>query len=201
MDTPLLALLIGGTCSGKTTVCRYLAEKYKDVLHVEADRWYLDEDRFPRFKQYRNWESIDCIDFQELTRTLLRLREGLDCENFLLMQNRREGRRCWAIFRPAPVIICEGRLLMRYPSLAAAADAVFYLDVPTECLRSRRLARDPALTEYIDKIVLPYNQSLVKPQQNKPGVITLSGLVPMRQIAELMCCAIEDRLGRKLEKK
>ena len=111
----LLIGIIGGSCSGKTTLARYLRDKlgHENCLLISQDDYYHDMQRLSALgEKLPNFDAPEAMDYDQLMTDLIALKLGKSIDmpiyDFHTHTRRPETRRT----DPKPVIILEGILIM-----------------------------------------------------------------------------------------
>ena len=135
----------GGSCSGKTTVARRIAELLGDrtALHIRFDSYYRPLNHLPLEERHRcNFDHPDSLEHELFAEHLAALRErrGIELPRYDFATHAREARSEPA--GPADVVIADGILLLAFPELREVLDLTVFLDVPEQVRLERRIARD-----------------------------------------------------------
>ena len=73
----MILIGIGGpSTSGKTTICKYLAKRYK-TFYIEGDNYFKNKENIPTKGRWRNWELPKNIKFDLLFENLSDLKNGI----------------------------------------------------------------------------------------------------------------------------
>lgn len=74
----LIVAVAGGTCSGKSTLCQILAQRFNGALSVIAlDNFYPDRSRCSRPEMHDiNWDDVSSLDIDLIELTLTSLVQG-----------------------------------------------------------------------------------------------------------------------------
>ena len=135
----------GGSCSGKTTVARRIADKLggATALHIRFDSYYRPLNHLPMEERHRcNFDHPDSLEHELFAEHLRTLRggRGIELPRYDFATHAREARSDPA--GPAPVVIADGILLLAFAELRDQLDLTVFLDVPEEVRLQRRIARD-----------------------------------------------------------
>lgn len=147
MDTASVFVLgvAGGSCSGKTTVARRVAELLEEVptLHIRFDSYYRPLNHLPLEERHRcNFDHPDSLEHELFAAHLEALRGGqaIELPRYDFATHAREAHTDRV--GPARVVIADGILLLAYAQVRGQLDLSVFLDVPEEVRLSRRVARD-----------------------------------------------------------
>jgi uridine kinase len=199
-STPLVVGLAGGTASGKTTLCRALADHLGDQAAVLChDSYYrtLPADRSPATW---NFDHPDALETALLVSHVDALCRGetvsVPCYDFA--RHRRQGPEAWATVQPRPVLLVEGILVLADPELRRRMHHRVFVQTPDDIRLARRLRRDLAergrevddvLEQYLGT-VRPMHETFVVPSRAHAHDV-LDGTRP---VAELVA-AVLPHLG------
>lgn len=142
--TPHIIAIVGGSCSGKTTLSWALQRKLgsDNCLVICQDDYYVDiRDRVDD-NSIPNFDIPEAIDWDALSTDIKALKAGrsVALPNYDFTTHRRERASTAAI--PKPFVIIEGMLLLTMPSMRALFDQSYYIQCPSELRYARRMARD-----------------------------------------------------------
>lgn len=134
---PFLALIGGGTASGKTTIAREVATR-TGALHLCHDRYYKDVPN----PVGHNYDHPDALDTSRLVEDLQHLVEGRPAElpvyDFPTHRRQPHTERV----HPRPLILVEGILVLEDPRLRDLARCCIYVDAADDLRLARRILRD-----------------------------------------------------------
>ena len=174
----LLIGIIGGSCSGKTTLSRYLQEKLgPDIcLLISQDDYYHDMQRLSAMgEKLPNFDAPEAMDYDHLMKDLIALKTGKSIDmpiyDFHTHSRRIETRPVQA----RPIIILEGILVMGRDDLNSLYDFTYFIDCDEDTRFGRRRARDviergrtPESVEVqLRKFVRPSHNRYVEPCRDK----------------------------------
>jgi len=160
--TTVLIGIAGPTSSGKSTLCRILAERY-NANHIKMDDFYKGKEFYPKYKQWLNWESPENIEFSLLIDALQKLKSGKEVTIpiYSKSQGERTGSR---LVIPKEVTVVEGFLLFYNEQLKDLFDLRIFVDTSEEVQKQRRKARNPDLDmQYFDEVIIPAFKKYVEP--------------------------------------
>lgn len=191
-------LLIGiaaPTCAGKTTILSGLRHHLGDgVAVLSFDEYDLYPSGSPALEEalkngtINNWEDPSLFDCERYLQDLQRLKEG---KAVTLLSRSRESLAEGVAVRtvtPQRFTFVEGIFVLFDERASTLFDRRFYIDIPTEEMVRRRLARSPEGSTdpwdskaYIEHEMVEGTDRFVKPQRTKADVV-LNGLQPVDQL-------------------
>jgi len=153
--TPYLIGVAGPSCSGKSTLCESVAEKYKEVAHLKLDDFFKNTEEFPMFSKWRNWELPGNLKLEELHAALVKLKNGKEAT--VPVYAKRIGKYIGnRTVKPNKILIVEGFLLFYPKKIRELFDLKLFLDVPEKVQLSRRIRRQSDFdVEYFYKVTTP----------------------------------------------
>ena len=143
--SPRIIAIAGGSCSGKSTLAKYLS----DSIGADRCRLVRQDDYYHDIRDMgglasANFDIPDALDFNLLRDNLLALKSGnaiaLPNYDFTTHQRRTPTEPQISL----PYIVVEGILLLDQPALRDVFDYSVYMMCAPELRLSRRLARDIA---------------------------------------------------------
>ncbi len=185
---PLLIVIAGGSCSGKTWLADLLKE-YLDSINasgavVPLDRFFLDRDDpdLPRDRAGRKfWDVPEAFyrgEFQDAVLSLAKRRDAyLPCYDEVL--NRRDRKKIYRL-RPRPVIIAEGLFAITFLRCLDHKQMLKVFMAADERTRlNRRIGRDlfkyslpeEKIREIFNYKVAPCHERYVEPQRFQSDMI------------------------------
>ncbi|CAH1970899.1 unnamed protein product [Acanthoscelides obtectus] len=144
---PFVIGICGGSASGKTTVAQKIIESlgvpWVTLLSMDSFYKVLNEKQHEMagINEY-NFDHPDAFDFDLLTSTLQRLKEGRKVEvpvyNFVTHSREARTKTMYG----ANVIIFEGILTFHHPKVVEMLDMKIFVDTDADVRLARRLKRD-----------------------------------------------------------
>ena len=175
----------GGSGSGKSTITKYLSDKFgDDVTVIRHDDYYKEQHSMPfeeRIKQ--NYDCPDAYDTELMAAHLRALRNGeaIDCPVY----DYKEYDRSDSVKRiePTKVLLIDGILILAEPKLRAVMDLKLYVDTDADIRILRRIRRDVnerrrTLDSVIDQYLLtvkPMHEAYVEPSTKFADIIIPEG--------------------------
>lgn len=181
---PFIIGVCGGTASGKSTVCEYIATHLagEDVGVIPSDAFYRplsSEEKERAYKQDFNFDAPDAIDFESLKSAVRKAKEyenqALPVYDFATHSRTKET----VFFPKRQVIIVEGILIFSDPELLAMMDLKVFVECDADVRLARRVTRDISergrqLVGVIDqyfRFVKPSFDTFVEPSKRYADVI------------------------------
>ena len=181
----ILIGIAGPSASGKSTLCNELQKHLKDAIVIHTDDYWCNPERFPKVREFKNWELPECIDFDTLYSNLKELRE---CKvtlapqwvqgNYPPLQRK---------LTPAPIIIVEGFRLFYDARIRKILNFKVYIDLPEEVIVQRRVTRlrhgKQERELYYREIVVPEDRKYGVPTRKYADLI-IDGTKPISEMVE-----------------
>lgn len=167
MKNVTLIGITGGSGAGKSTLCRALKEKYPDIIQViQLDDYFKPQNDVPFYNGYTNWECPEALFLEKLNTDLLDLKNGrevlIDTKNQEFNPDfEKTQKRVAVLFKPRPIILVEGYLLLWEKNIRENLSLSFYLNVSNKTRISRRVHIQS--TDYINKVLIPMHKKYVEP--------------------------------------
>ncbi len=135
----------GGSGSGKTTFARMLLENLGPSLAtlIAQDNYYIDQSaRFDEDGGSVNFDHPEALDFKLLGEHLQELKKGQAVEVPLYDFKTHSRLKETIHFKPTPLIIIDGILLLSQLNIRDCLDCSIFVDTPEQTRYDRRLKRD-----------------------------------------------------------
>lgn len=208
---PTIIGIAGGTCSGKSTLTRALAERFQErtavVLH---DFYYRSHSDLPLEKRaHLNYDEPAAFETELLVDHLRALAGGaaIDMPTYDYVHHDRAADTIRV--EPQPVIIVEGILVLAEPELRDLFDIKIFVDTDADVRLLRRIRRDAVERgrslesverQYIDT-VKPMHELYVEPSKRCADLIVPEGgnnLVALEMLIHRIQRIIDDHQAERL---
>lgn len=136
--------IAGGSCAGKTTLARALAERLGDnATYLAFDEYYRDHGHLSiEERALVNYDHLDSLDHELFLRHLDDLVAGRPVEvpvyDFATHCRTDKTR----TLEPRPLVVADGILLFAVPGITERMDLSVFVDAPEELRLARRVYRD-----------------------------------------------------------
>lgn len=187
MGSPILVVISGGTCSGKTYLANFLAGYLlsKEILSalIPLDAYYKDVDDPTLPKNEKGQLLFDVpgsyrqVEYRQDVLSLLNGKSiRLPCYD--ICRNRIEPKEN-ELLNPQQIIIAEGLFAIRIIQNCWPRLINVYVEAGVDLMLERRITRDVGsfnvsakkVKEFFDARVLPYHQKFVVPQRDLAEII------------------------------
>jgi uridine kinase len=182
---PLIVGIAGGTCSGKTTLTRSIAERFThDVAVLFHDNYYKPHDDIPFEERVNlNYDCPEAYDTDLFIAQLEKLSAGqaIDCPVYDYKIHTRKSDT--TLIEPNKIIIIDGILIFADERLRGMIDIKIYVDTDADERLIRRLLRDvnergrdigTITSQYLDT-VKPMHRQYVEPTKRYADIILNGG--------------------------
>jgi uridine kinase len=176
-----IAVLVGGSGSGKSTVLRGVRAHFKErVAVLSLDDYYKPKDELPVDDEgATNFDLPEVIDHEALLADVDRLGRGESVRLATYTYNRDVMQSEEIVIEPAEWLVVEGLFAMAYEGMRERADLVGYIDAPEIVRLSRRIARDGAERGYTEdevryqwrRHVRPADLAYIEPWKGEADVV------------------------------
>lgn len=136
--------IAGGSCAGKTTLARALAERLgESATYLAFDEYYRDHGHLTVAERALvNYDHLDSLDHELFLQHLDDLVAGVPVEvpvyDFATHCRTDQTR----TLEPRPLVVADGILLFAVPGIADRLDLSVFVDAPEELRLARRVYRD-----------------------------------------------------------
>ena len=182
----LLFGIAGGSCSGKSTLARILAQRLgsQRAMQLSFDSYYRPLDGLDPGQRSRvNFDHPDSLDLELFVGHLDRLKAGdrIEQPQYDFATHSRRMRTIPAA--SAPFVLVDGILLLAFPEVVSRLDRTVFLEVPEEVRLRRRLARDTvergrteeSVRKQFEETVAPMHREFVEPGKDQAHRILRHG--------------------------
>ncbi|MBC8195012.1 MAG: uridine kinase [Actinobacteria bacterium] len=136
--------IAGGSCAGKTTLARALADRLGDACNYLAfDEYYRDHGHLTvEDRALVNYDHLDSLDDGLFLRHLDDLTAGrpVDVPVYDFATHCRTDQT--RTLQPRPMVVADGILLFAIPGITDRLDLSVFVDAPEELRLARRIYRD-----------------------------------------------------------
>lgn len=183
---PYMIGFSGGSASGKTSIVKYLKERYPDdIAIIYLDDYYKDQSHLSFEKRTQmNYDHPDAFDFDLLVTHLNDLKDGKTIVKPLYDFKEHNRKKEIEKLSPKPIIIIDGLFTLTISSIASICDLKIYVDTPSDIRFIRRLERDmlergrtlESVTKQYLTTVRPMHIQYIEPAKMKADLIILNGV-------------------------
>ncbi|XP_012274314.1 nicotinamide riboside kinase 1 [Orussus abietinus] len=139
----------GATCSGKTSLAKELASKFKNSLCIHQDDYFLAQDdprhiEVPELKHY-NWEIVTSLDMEKMHSDILKITKSSSLEDTEQTPKIR-------------ILIIDGFIIFNYKPICDLCDLRYFLTLTKDQCWGRRKHRKydpPDVPDYFERVVWP----------------------------------------------
>lgn len=182
MKQPFLVGITGGSGSGKSYFLKRLISYFApdQICLVAQDNYYRPREVQPvDEKGIVNFDLPESIDSTRLHRDLLELRAGRSVHIQEYTFNNPNLPARTLEFRPAPVLLVEGILVLHYPEIRSLFDLTLFIEARESVKLRRRIMRDEVERGYdlqdvlyrYDKHVSPIYERYIAPLRHEVDLV------------------------------
>lgn len=140
----------------------------RTVLALHTDDYFRPPNEIPLRSNMHNWDDPRALHYGKMAKDLASLKAGqpvvIDTKNLNLNPGfLRTGQRIPVAFKPLPIIVIEGPLVLHFPKIRNLLDLSFYLDVPADLQIDKKLHRLPK--NYEQSVLRPMYERYVSPSR------------------------------------
>ena len=168
---PLVIAVVGPSCSGKSTVSKWLASVVKDAVHIELDDFFIDMNKRYIFNHgFKDLDRPSNLKWNDLRTVLHRLKQGKSAR--VPHYSKHLGRRDrYRHVTPKKVIIVEGYLLLYRKFIQDFCDYKVFLNISEKVQYERREATYHSPPAYVREVVIPIFRKYGIPERNICDVV------------------------------
>ncbi|MFA6325339.1 MAG: hypothetical protein WCX46_03900 [Candidatus Paceibacterota bacterium] len=178
---PIFIGIIGGSGAGKSTLCDTLISKYPEQIEaVRLDDYFKPKDEQPKVGDILNFDHPDSLYFDKLADDLKELSQGnsviINTRNTKLNPKYEETKiKIPFEFKPKPIILVEGFLILTNKKIREILDESIYLDIEHNKRWERRVHFKN--DEYEKKVIIPMHNEHIEPTKKYAShIIDVSNL-------------------------
>lgn len=163
---PIFVGISGGSASGKTSICRMLADSLgiQACIVITTDSFYRDltQEQLDNVAEY-NFDTPSAFDFDDLNTALLKLLawEPAEIPIYDYLQNKRSAKSLTT--QPTRVIILEGIVALYDPRIRRLMDFKIFVKTDDDERLARRIVRDTSERGRAVAGVIAQYRKFVKP--------------------------------------
>ena len=173
--SPKIIAIAGGSCSGKTSLARHLAQTLgpERATLIYQDSYYRGDGNIS------NYDEPAAIEFELLADHLAQLKQGapIDMPTYDFTSHSRLAET--QTIQPKAVIIVDGILIMHAKELQSSFDLAVFVECDQHIRRQRRLLRDceergrqpEDVINQFDQQVAPLHNLYVEPSKQHADIV------------------------------
>lgn len=203
-----IVAIAGGSASGKSTIVKIIAEKFKDDLVVVGhDNYYRAHDDIDfEERKLLNYDHPQAFDTDLFCEDLKKLLAGLEIDMPLYDYKIHTRSKDTVKVRAKKIILIEGILVLYDKKIRELTDTKVFVDADSDIRLKRRILRDTVergrslescLTQYIEQ-VKPMHEKYVEPSKKYADIIIPRGAKNIKGI-EILSKHIENIIGNTNE--
>ena len=161
--------IAGGSCSGKTFLCKKILNKYKKIVSIKVDSYYKDfNDLSFKEREKINFDHPSSFEFNLLLQQLNNIKNSKITEiptyNY---KTHTRSSKFQLINNNSNVILVEGILALYDKKIRDLMSMKVYIDIPNNIRKSRRIERDKKNRARTESSILNQYKNMVEPMYIK----------------------------------
>lgn len=173
--------IAGGSGAGKSSLCTALMDKYPNAIGlVQLDDYFKRSAQVPKLLGHDNWDHPDSLYLDQLRSDLMALAKGktvtINTKNERLNpEYRKTEKRISVEFKPKPIMLVEGYLVLYDERIRKLLATSIWLDVDHKTRWARRVHFK--YDGYEDEVAIPMHEQFAEPTKRyAEHVIDVSNL-------------------------
>ena len=211
MNKPIIIGIAGGSASGKTSVAKILAEKFKDtksIAIIREDDYYKDQSHLDfEERKKTNYDHPFAFDHDLMCSQLDCLIKGVGIDKPTYDYSMHNRSVITEHIEPVDVIIVEGLFVLEEKNIRDLLDIKVFVDTPNDIRFIRRMIRDVKergrdldnIVEQYTKTVRVMHEEFVEPSKKYANIIIPEGSSNTVGI-DLLVTKIDSILNRNYAK-
>lgn len=135
----------GGSGSGKSYICQRIMEAVgvAHICHLSQDHYYVPRHLQPYDSNgAQNFDTLQSIDLVAFSKDVKLLQQGHEIHKLEYVYNNPEAKPTQLTFRPAPILLLEGLLLMHTAAMRDLSTFKIFVEASEANKLDRRIRRD-----------------------------------------------------------
>jgi uridine kinase len=154
---PYLVGISGGSASGKTSFLKALRDQFseQELCMISQDNYYkLAYEHQKDENGHTNFDLPECVDLEAFAHDISLLANGneVNRHEYLFQHENQQGD--LLVFKPAPIIICEGLFIFYHADLFNQFDLKIFINADEQIALHRRISRDVAERNITESFIL-----------------------------------------------
>jgi uridine kinase len=182
--------ITGGSGAGKSTLCNALKNKYPDKIElIQLDDYFKPRVERPMVGNIVNSDHPDSLYLDKLAKDLANLSNGesvvINTKNeFINPDFETTKEKIPFEFKPKPIILVEGYLLLHDEKIRKLLTTSIFLDVKHDVRWARRVHLGNKNKEYEEKVIIPMHNQFIEPTKKYAEYIIDISNLNQKQVFE-----------------